>query len=122
MDPAERLRERDRDAQELRYLQWPAKQPIERRAAGILKHQRHALVVARQRDRSCRPARVKFGFERGFVFKSLDATERGFFRGNKQDRRQAVAGATVESDVSLPQRREHVLRELHHQDPCEEDT
>jgi hypothetical protein len=37
-----------------------------------------------------------------FVFEPLDAAERGFFRGNKQDRRQAVAGAAVESDVSLP--------------------
>jgi len=44
----------------------------------------------------------------------LDATERRFFRGNKQDRRQAVAGAPVESDVSLPQRREYVAQELVH--------
>ena len=115
MHPAERARERDRDAQEMRYLQWSAKQPIERRTAGILKHQRHAAVVVRQRDWSRRPVSVKFGFERIFVFKPLDATERGFFRGNKQDRRQAVAGAPVESDVSLPQRREYVARELLHE-------
>jgi hypothetical protein len=33
---AERTRKRDRDAQEMRYLQRPPKQSIERRAAGIL--------------------------------------------------------------------------------------
>ena len=114
MHLAERARERDRDAQEMRDVQWSAKQSIERRTAGILKHQRHAVVVARQRDRSRRPVGVKFGFERIFVFEPLDATERRFFGGNKQDRRQAVARAPVESDVSLPQRREYVARELVH--------
>jgi hypothetical protein len=103
---AQRPRERDRDAQEMRYVQWPAKQSIDRRTAGILKHQRQAAVVARQRNGSRRPVSVKFGLERKFVFKPPDATERGFFRGNQQDRRQAVAGAPVESDVSLPQGRE----------------
>jgi hypothetical protein len=114
MHSAERPREWDRDAQEMRYLQWPAKQAIERHTAGILKHQRHAVVVVRQRDWSRRPVGVKFGFERIFVFEPLDATGRRFFCGNNQDRRQAVAGAAVESDVSLPQRREHVARELVH--------
>src|ERR1700682_2080165 len=108
MHSAERSRERDCEAQDMRYLQWSTQQSIERRTAGILKHQRHAAVVMRQRDWSRRPVSVKFGFERIFVFKPLDATERGFLRGNKQDRRQAVAGAPVESDVSLPQRREYV--------------
>ncbi len=116
MHSAERSRERDRDAQELRYVQWPAKKSIERRTAGILKHQRHAIVVAPQRDRARRPVRVKFGLKRIFVLEPLDATERGFFRCNKQDRGQAVAGAAVEGDVSLPQRREYVARELVHAD------
>ncbi len=115
MHLAERPRERDRDAQEMRYVQWPAKQSIERRTAGILKHQRHAVVVVRQRDWPRRPVSVKFVLERIFVFKPLDATERGFFRGNKQDRRQAVAGAAVESDVPFPQRREYVAQELVHE-------
>src|SRR5258707_5619281 len=115
MHSAERPRERDRDAQEMRYVQWLAKQSIERRTAGILKHQRHAAVVMRQRDWSRRPVSVKFGFERIFVFEPLDATERGFLRGNKQDRRQAVARAPVETDVSFPQRREYVARELLHE-------
>ena len=100
---------------ELRYVHWSAKQPIQRCTAGILKHQRHAAVVVRQRHRSRRPVGIKLAFERIFVFKPLDRTERGFFRGNKQDRRQAVAGAPVESDVSLPQRREYVARELVHE-------
>jgi hypothetical protein len=37
----------------------------------------------RQRERSRRPVTV----ERKFVFEPLDATERGLFRGNQQDRR-----------------------------------
>jgi hypothetical protein len=112
---AERRRERDRDTQEMRYVQWLAKQPIGRRTAGILKHQCHAAVVVRQRDWSRRPISVKFALERIFVFKPLDRTERGFFRGNQQDRRQAVAGATVESDLPLSQRREYVAQELVHE-------
>jgi hypothetical protein len=59
---------------------------FDRRTARILKHQRHAVVVVRQRDWSRRPVSVKFGLERIFVLKPLDATERGFFNGNKQDR------------------------------------
>src|SRR5712672_3004284 len=95
MHMAERARERDRDAQEMRYVQWPAKQSIERRTAGILKHQRHTAVIVRKRDGSRRPVGVKFGLEGVFVFKLLDATGRSFFCGNKQDRRQAVARAPV---------------------------
>jgi hypothetical protein len=109
---AERTCQRDRYAQEMRYVQWPAKQSIERLTARILKHQRHAVVVARQRNRPNCPVGVKFGFKRIFVFKPLDATERLFLRGNQQDRRQAGAGAPVESDLSPPQRREYVAREL----------
>src|ERR1700733_5852764 len=114
MHPAERPRERDRDAQELQELQRPAKQSIERHTAGILKHQRHAVVVVRQRDWSRRPVGVKFGFKRIFVFKPLDATERRSLRGYQQDRRKAGARAAVESDVSLPQRREYIAQELVH--------
>src|ERR1700722_8108230 len=99
----------------MRYLHWPAKQLIERRTAGILEHQRHAAVVVRQHDGPRRAVSVKFGLERIFVLKPLDATERRFVRGNQQDRRQAAAGAPVESDVSLPQRREYVAQELVHE-------
>jgi hypothetical protein len=83
MHLAELPRERDSDAQEMRYVQWPAKQSIHRRAAGILKHERHAAVVVRQRNRSRRPISVKLRFECIFVFKPLDGTERCFFRGNE---------------------------------------
>src|ERR1700731_2397729 len=99
----------------MRYFQWSAKQLIEWRPAGIFKHQRHAAVVVCQRDRSRGPAGFKFGFERIFVLKSLDAIERGFFGCNKQHRRQAVAGASVESDVSLSQRREYIAQEVIHE-------
>src|ERR1700676_3093689 len=108
MHLAENPRKRDRDAQEMRYLQWSAKQSIERRTAGILKHQPHAPVVVRKCDGSRRPVGVKFGLERIFVFKPLDATGRPFIRGNKQNWRQAAAGAAVESNVALPQWRDFV--------------
>jgi len=45
------------------------KQSIERRTAGILKHQCHTAVIVRKRDGSRRPVGVKFGLERIFVFK-----------------------------------------------------
>jgi fumarate hydratase class II len=47
--------QRSLDHHEMRYLQWPAKQPIKPRAAGILKHQHHAAAVMRQRDGSRGP-------------------------------------------------------------------
>jgi hypothetical protein len=115
MHSAERACERDRDAQEKRNLQWSAKQSIDRRTAGILKHQCHAAVVMGQRDRPRRPVGVKFGLERIFVFKPLDTTERRFVSRNQQDRRQPDAGAPDERDVSLPQRRECVAREFVHE-------
>ncbi len=71
--------------------------------------------MVRQRDRSRGPVSIKFGFERKFVFKPLDATGRVFIRGDKQDRRQAVAGAAVDANVSLAQRREYIARQLVHQ-------
>ena len=112
---AEHSRNSDRDAQEMRYLQWSAKQSIERRTARILKHQHHAAVVVRQRDRSRRPVGVKFGLERIFAFKSFDATGQAFIRGNKQDWRQAAAGAAVDGNVAIAQRREYVTQELVHE-------
>ena len=38
MHPAKRPRQRDRDAQEVRNVQWSAKQSIGRYPAGLLKH------------------------------------------------------------------------------------
>jgi hypothetical protein len=58
-----------------------------RQVSALAKHQRYAIVVLRQRDGSRRPVSVKLGFERILVLKPLDATERHFFCGNKQDRR-----------------------------------
>src|SRR5438477_14367 len=72
MHMAERARERDRDAQEMRYVQWPAKQSIERRTAGILKHQLGPAALTNQLEWTRRPVGVKFGLERIFVFKSCD--------------------------------------------------
>src|ERR1700694_1152168 len=115
MHMAERPRERARGGQEMAYGEGRARQSIDPHTARIFKHQRQAIVVVRQRDWSRRPVSVKFGFERIFVFKPLDGAERRFVRGNKQDRRQAVDGAPVESDCSLPQRRKYVAQELVHE-------
>jgi hypothetical protein len=115
MHLAERRRQRNRDVQEMRRVERPAKQPIERRTPGILKHQRYAAVAVCQRDRSCRPVSFKFALERVFVFKPLDTTERRFVSRNEQDRRQPDAGAPEERDVSLPQRRECVARDPVHE-------
>src|ERR1700688_4984077 len=76
MHSAERRRERDRDAQEIRYVQRSPKQSVERRTAGILEHERQAVFIARQRDWSRGPVSIKLVFERIFVLKPLNATER----------------------------------------------
>src|SRR6267154_682084 len=115
MHSAQHDGERDTDSQEMRYFKWSAKQSIDWRTARIFKHQRQAVIIVRQRDGPRRPVRVKFGFKSIFVFKPLDGAERRSVRGNKQDRRQAVAGAPVERDMSLPKRRECVARELVHE-------
>ena len=121
MHPPKRARERDRDAKEFRCMQRLAKQPVERRSAGILQHQRHAVVEVRQRDGLGRPVGVKLGLERVFVLEPFDRAQRRFFRGNNQDRRQATAGAPVESAISLAQRRERVARKLPHEASWQED-
>jgi hypothetical protein len=90
MHLAECTRKWDRDAQEMRYLQWPAKQSIERHTAGVL-NQCQAVVVACQPDGSYRPVAVKFRLKRIFVFEPLNAIKRGFLRGSKQDRGHATA-------------------------------
>jgi hypothetical protein len=113
MHSADCIRERDRDAQELRYFQWSAEQSIERLASGVLEHQRHAIILATQRDWPRRPGSIKFSLERKFMFEPLDAPERRVFRSDKQNRRQPVAGAPVEDELPLPQRREHIARKLH---------
>src|ERR1700761_5128262 len=101
MHVAERARKRDRDAKEIRYVQWSAKKSIGRRTA----------VMVCQCDRSRRPVSVKFFLERILVFQPLG---RVFFCSHEQNRRQAVAGAPVKSDVSIPQRRECVARKRVH--------
>jgi hypothetical protein len=96
MRMAERARERDRDAQEMRYVQWPAKQSIER---GVPPGSSSTSVVrplsARKRDGSRRPVGVKFGLERIFVFKSLDATGEVFLRQQAEIGVKLIARAPV---------------------------
>src|SRR5712692_825620 len=51
-----------------------------------------------------------------FVFEPLEGLARSVFPGwrDQQDWIQAVAGASVESDLAVPKRREHVAGELRH--------
>src|SRR5258706_7647939 len=73
---------RDRDAQEMRYVQWRAKQPIEGGAPGVLQHQRHTAVFVRKRDGARRPRGAKFGLWRTIVFHPPDTTRPPFFFGH----------------------------------------
>src|SRR5258708_1035332 len=114
MHSAERPRKRYRDTQKLRYVQRSAEQAIEGVTTRILEHQRRAGVVPRQRDGARRPGSIQFASELILVFESLEAHERVIFCGDKQGRRHAVAGASVEREGARPQRRQRVVRKIHH--------
>jgi hypothetical protein len=94
----------------------PAQQSIERLAAGILEHQRHATIARGECHRPSCPVRVEHGPERVFVFEPLEGLARGEFPGwrDKQDWIQAVAGTSIEGDLALPKRREHVAAKFRH--------
>ncbi len=102
MHLAERARERDRGAQKYCQFQRSTEQAVERFTARVREHQRQAVVVAGQCDWPRRPGSIQFGSERIFVFEPLEARERGIYRGDEQDRRQAAASAPVEGEVPLP--------------------
>src|ERR1700733_14007968 len=103
---AQRRRERNRNAQKLRYSQRPAEQSIEDRTPRVLEYQRQAVAVAGKFDWARRPGGIQVGPERIFVFESIGAAGRGIFRRNQQDRRQSIAGTTIQSQVAVAQRRE----------------
>ena len=113
MQTAERARERDRNSEEFRYFQRSPKQPIEGLAAGVLEHQRHAVIVAGECHRPRRPGNIKFGLQLIFVFEPLERPGRDVFRRDNQDWRHAVARAPVAGEVTLPQRGQHIARKLH---------
>ena len=75
---AQRPRERDPDAQKLRYSQRPAEQSIEDRTPGVLEYQRHAVAVAGKLEWLCRPGGIKVGSEGVFMFEPREARERSF--------------------------------------------
>ena len=114
MHAAECGRERDRDAQELRHIHRLAKQLIERLAAGVLEHQRHAAVVAGQGYWPDSPLGIQFGLEIMFMLEPLERLARGVFPDglDQQDRVQAVTRAAVECELAPPQRRECIARKL----------
>ncbi len=116
MQPAERNRERNGDAEESGHVERPAQQAIQRLAAGILEHQRHSPCARGQCHRARCPVTVEQSPQREFVFEPLEGLARGVFPGwrDQQDGIQAVAGTSVEADLALAKRRELVLGELRH--------
>jgi hypothetical protein len=83
----------------MRYVQWSAKQLIDRCTARIRKHQRHAVVVARQRDGSRRPRIVQIVLQFVFVSEAIEAVQRRVLRSGKhnQERVAVVIGAIAPS-------------------------
>jgi hypothetical protein len=68
MHPVQCNRERNGDAEELPHLERPAQQAVERLAAGVFEHQRHAAVARGECHRPRCPVRGEQGPERVFVF------------------------------------------------------
>ena len=101
MHVAELPRERDRDTQEMRYVQWPAKQSFDRRTAGISQHQRHAVVVLRQRDWLRRPCIVQIVPQSVFVTETIEAAgSRPLYRRkHNEDRIPVAVGAIAPSPL-----------------------
>lgn len=60
------IREGDRNAQKLRYLQWFAEESIERLAARVVEYEHRVPIAARERNRPRSPFRVQLACE--FVF------------------------------------------------------
>ncbi len=79
MHPAERGGDRNGDAEESRHLERPAQQSIERLAAGVLEHQRHATFARGERHRPRCPVRVEQSSERVFVFEPIEGLARSAF-------------------------------------------
>ena len=75
MHLAQRPCERNRDAQKLRYSQWPAEQSIEDRTPGVLEYQRQAVAVAGKLDRLRRPGGIQVGSEGVFMFELRETGE-----------------------------------------------
>jgi hypothetical protein len=67
MHPTERIREGDRNAQKLGYLQWFAEESIERLAARVVEYEHCVPIVARERNRQHSPFRVQLACELVFV-------------------------------------------------------
>ena len=63
---------RDDDAQERSNLERRAGDPVERPAAGILKHKQHPPALIPQLQRTHGPSRVELGTQGIFVLQSLD--------------------------------------------------
>ena len=101
VDLAERRRERNGEAQEARQLQRPSQHALEQIAAGILAHEHRASVVARKRERSRRPFRIKFVREGIFMLEPPEIC-RGLLcvQGRQhQDRVRVVRPPTSIEDV-----------------------
>ena len=69
MHPAERFGDRKREAQKALDFEPFPDERVERLAAGIVEHERHAVVTLREHERPCRPVAIELGPQRVFMFK-----------------------------------------------------
>jgi hypothetical protein len=81
-----------------------AEQSIEDHTARVLEQQRQAVVVAGDFDWVRGPGSIKVGPERVFMFESIEARKRGIFRRDQQDRRQSLAGTSIQRQLAGSQR------------------
>ena len=112
VEPAERGRQADGDAQERRDLPGLPQEPGQRLAAGVLEHERRPPAVTHQPQGPSRPGGVQLVPQRIGVLQPREAPRRGLGRrgGHHQERgRLAVAHAPGQDELPvLPQRLEHV--------------
>jgi hypothetical protein len=72
MHTAKCTRERDRDAQKLSYIQWPAEQSIEGCATRVLEDKHRAPIATCEGKRPHRPQGIKLTCQRVFVLEPID--------------------------------------------------
>ncbi len=110
VEPAQRVRQADGDAQERRDLPGPPQEPRQRLAAGVLEHERQLPAVTPQPQGPGREGGVQLVPQRMGVLQPRQARRRGPGRrgGHHQDRgRLALAHAPGQDELLvLPQRLE----------------
>jgi hypothetical protein len=100
---AQRPCEFDRDAQKLRYSQWPAEQSIQDSAPRVLERQRQAVAVAGKLDGAGRPGGIKLGSERVLMFELRKTSERAALGNDQQNGRKSLTGTPKQRQFAIPQ-------------------